>query len=302
MGTWVKFFIDIIDIMKMVTSIFVTSSPVIPWRIRWNSNWMKGNTQKKAAPKFSERFEVLKLGLRSPPVTSVPSGFASGRTISEGSIVGMLNGIWWFLHPYFFRIRLFCLLLDLANLLHELFVQKDFQAEFPSPLLSPWSFLTGGCAAFFLKYLNLYMFSWCCLDFCGDIGLLGSSRFHEWRHCSSWRFLVTYHARGWGKVISGHPTVGCHHPSQPSWLWRTPRIKETLWCGEMCWVPPSHHPSRVWTCQSHCDFWTFDTCCSLDNQEALWLFTGSHHQNVIKPCKTRPPRGTSWVDRTCYCF
>ena len=37
-------------------------------------------------------------------------------------------------------------------------------------------------------------------------------------------------------------------------------------CAEYPLTPSEY---RVWTCQSRCDFWTFDTCCSLDNQKAL---------------------------------
>lgn len=75
-------------------------------------------------------------------------------------------------------------------------------------------------------------------------------------------------------------------------------------CAEYPLTPSEY---RVWTCQSRCDFWTFDTCCSLDNQKALWLFTGSPtiktwSSHVLCQKQRSSDRGTSGVARTCYCF
>lgn len=260
---------------------------------------------------------MLKLGLRY-------SGHLSSKwvclrsPISENNC-GHVEGIWWFLHPYILRIRHFCLLLDFANLLHELVVPKISRPSSFSTVVAVKFFDRRLCGLFLEIFQPLHV-QLMLVGFLWGHRSLGSSGFHEWRHCSTWRFLVTYHVHGWGKVISGRPTVGCHHPSQPSWLWRTRRIKETLWCGEMCWVTPLT-PSKKGVDMSkslrHLDFRHLLQFRQSGNIVIVhWLAPSKRDQpmysvksNAVRMVsfrflggKTRPPRGTSWVARTCYCF
>lgn len=313
MGTWVEYFIDImkchIDFCHIIASYTLAK--------RWNSNLMKGNTKKN----LHRIFGALWSAQAGTPLLRSPQ-FQVGL-LQVAHFWEKLWACWRHLvifAPIFFSDSTFLFALKLGQFAAWAFVPKISRPSSFSTVVAVKFFDRRLCGLFLEipqplhVQLMLFGFLW------GHIGLLGSSRFHEWRHCSTWRFLVTYHARGWGKVISGHPTVGCHHPSQPSWLWRTPRIKETLWCGEMCWVPPSHHPSRGVDMSKSLQLLDFRHLLQLRQSGSIvivyWLAPSKRDQtmysvksNAVRMVsfrvlggKTRPPRGTSWVDRTCYCF
>ena len=65
----------------------------------------EGKHEKKTCTEVSERFEVLKLGLRY-------SGHLSSKWVCFRSPIcenncGHVEDIWWFLHPYFFGFDFF---------------------------------------------------------------------------------------------------------------------------------------------------------------------------------------------------